>query len=181
MVRQAESSDAPVVAAIFAHYVINTVATFETCPPTREDWIDKQYAVRKAGFPFLVGTVDGEVVGYAYVTGWRAQGAYRHTVENSIYLAPGHLGRGHGRALLVELLAQAGLAGARQVIAVIADTGNPASERLHHSTGFVRAGRLTKVGFKHGRWIDTLLMQRTLDSRFPRQPDEQPPRSAAIG
>lgn len=144
--------------------MINTVATFDICPPTRQDWIDKQYAVQKAGFPFLVGTVNGDVIGYAYVTAWRAQAAYRHTVENSIYLAPEHFGRGHGRVLLVELLAQAGLAGAHQVIAVIADTGDPASERLHHLTGFIHAGRLTKVGFKHGRWIDTLLLQRTLDS-----------------
>ena len=89
--------------------MINTVATFDICPPTRQDWIDKQYAVQKAGFPFLVGTVNGDVIGYAYVTAWRAQAAYRHTVENSIYLAPEHLGRGHGR---VGLLAQAGMAGA---------------------------------------------------------------------
>ncbi|MFC7641682.1 GNAT family N-acetyltransferase [Streptosporangium lutulentum] len=88
--------------------------------------------------------------------------AYRHTVENTIYIAPGHLGRGLGKALLETLMAESAQAGMRHMIAVIADTGNDASAALHRRFGFTEAGRLTGVGYKHGRWIDTLLMQRPL-------------------
>jgi L-amino acid N-acyltransferase YncA len=164
VIRETQPRDTPRVAAIFAHYVNDTIATFETTPPTAQAWTSRQRAAREAGLPFLVGTVGGLVVGYAYVTPWRAKPAYRHTLENSIYLAPEYTARSYGRALLGELIVQASAAGARQIIAVIADTGNPASEVLHYESGFVHVGRLTEVGFKHGRWIDTVLMQRTLAS-----------------
>jgi phosphinothricin acetyltransferase len=102
------------------------------------------------------------VVGYAYLTPWRPKPAHRHTVEDTVYLAAIHTGRGLGRALLEALLTQAAEAGARQVIAVIADTGDPASPAQHRTTGFVQTGRLHAVGHKHNRWIDTILMQHSL-------------------
>ncbi len=106
----------------------------------------------------------GEVAGYGYVSPWRPKPAYRHTVEDTVYLAPGATGRGLGRRLLAELLARAGQAGARQMVAVIADAGadSEASIALHRALGFAHAGRLSAVGHKHGRWIDTVLMQRGL-------------------
>ncbi|HEY7918714.1 MAG TPA: GNAT family N-acetyltransferase, partial [Streptosporangiaceae bacterium] len=112
--------------------------------------------------PFLVAEAAGTVAGYAYASPWRPKPAYRHTVEDSVYLAPGQRGRGLGRLLLESLLAGCADAGVRQVIAVIADSGDPASAALHRACGFADAGRLTQVGFKHGRWIDTVLMQREL-------------------
>ena len=110
---------------------------------------------------------DGSVCGFAYASPWRPKAAYRHTVEDTVYLSPGCTGRGIGSALLGSLLAGCAAAGARQVIAVIADTGSDASAALHRRFGFSQAGLLSGVGRKHGRWIDTLLMQRELESRGP--------------
>jgi phosphinothricin acetyltransferase len=105
---------------------------------------------------------DRAVCGFAYASPWRPKPAYRHTVEDTVYLSPGHTGRGIGSALLGTLLAGCAEAGARQVIAVIADTGSDASAALHRRFGFTQAGRLSGVGRKHGRWIDTVLMQKDL-------------------
>lgn len=135
--------------------------TFESDPPTPQDWRATTRA--GAGGPFLVGTVADEMAGYAYVSPWVPRPGYRHTVEDSIYLAAQHTGRGFGLLLLIELLRRAAAAGARQMIAVIAGTGNPASLLLHRRAGFEDVGRLRRVGFKHGRWIDTILLQRHLD------------------
>ena len=164
IIRAAANADAEHIAAIFAHYVTSTMVTFELEPPTVRDWRDKLRESQSAGRPFVVGMVSGQVVGYAYVGPWRLKPAYRHTVEDSVYLAPGHTGLGYGRSLLADLLARACETGARQVIAVIADTGHPASVRLHQGAGFTQAGRLRQVGFKHGHWIDTLLLQRDLST-----------------
>lgn len=157
-----DSSDLVAVTAIMAHYVEHTVATFNEVPPTAEEWAQRYAELTAHGLPFLVAETDGEVVGLAYVAPWRPKSAYRYTVENTVYLAPGATGRGIGAALLAELIDRAAAAGCRQMIAVIADTGSSASARLHQSLGFVDAGRLHAVGFKHGRWIDTRLMQRDL-------------------
>jgi L-amino acid N-acyltransferase YncA len=164
VIAPAAPADLPRVAEIFAHYVVSSVITFETQPPTVADWQRRLDGLGSAGLPFLVARDHGEVAGYAYATPWRPKPAYRHTVEDTVYLDPGRTGRGLGRALLGELLARCGQAGARQVVAVIADAG-PASEAsiaLHRSLGFGHVGRLTGVGRKHGRWIDTVLMQRAL-------------------
>jgi L-amino acid N-acyltransferase YncA len=144
-VRVAVPADLEPVAAICAHYVRTTVTTFEEVPPMAADWQQ-----------------DGTVCGYAYASPWRPKPAYRYTVEDTVYISPSHLGRGFGRALLAALLTGCEQAGARQVIAVIADTGSDASVALHRRFGFTPAGRLRRVGFKHGRWIDTVLMQREL-------------------
>ncbi len=153
------------ITGIFAHYVTTSAATFEETPPAAADWQHKLAGLRELGLPFLVAEAGGEVAGYAYASQWRPKPAYRHTVEDSVYLAPGWTGKGLGRLLLTALLAQCAQAGARQMIAVIADTGAGASVALHRACGFTDAGRLTAVGFKHGRWLDTILMQREIRAR----------------
>jgi L-amino acid N-acyltransferase YncA len=164
VIRPASRADLAQVAEIFAHYVTHSVVTFETDPPTVADWRAKLDTVASLGLPFLVASFGGAVAGYAYASPWRPKPAYRHTVEDTVYLAPGATGRGLGRALLTELLGRAGQAGARQMVAVIADAGadSAASVALHRAAGFTHAGTLTEVGHKHGRWIDTVLMQRAL-------------------
>ena len=161
-VRAAAPADAEPVAAIFAHYVTSSVTTFEEVPPTAADWARKLADLTSLSLPFLVAEEDGSVCGFAYASPWRPKPAYRHTVEDTVYIAPGHTGRGIGAALLGPLLDGCAAAGARQVIAVIADTGSDASAGLHRRFGFVLAGRLVGVGRKQGRWIDTVLMQRNL-------------------
>ena len=161
-VRAALPADAEPVAAIFAHYVATSVATFEEAAPAAADWRQRLSDLTGRGLPFLVAEAGGEICGFAYASPWRPKPAYRHTVEDSVYLSPGWTGRGVGTALLGELLAGCATAGARQVIAVIADTGSDASAALHRRLGFTEAGRLSAVGRKHGRWIDTVLMQKDL-------------------
>ncbi len=157
-------ADLDQVAKIFAYYVTHTVVTFETDPPTVADWRARLDTLASLGLPFLVARFGGEVAGYAYASPWRPKPAYRHTVEDTVYLATGATGQGLGRRLLDELLTRAGRAGARQMVAVIADAGadSAASVGLHRAFGFADVGRLTAVGHKHGRWIDTVLMQREL-------------------
>ena len=147
------------VAAVFAHYVNETVISFELEAPSTEEWLQKRRDLQASGWPLLVAILDGEVIGYAYVAPWRNKPAYRQTVESTIYLAPGHTGRGYGKRLLAALLTHAREAGARQVIAVIADTGSQASVALHQRAGFRDAGRLRDVGFKHDQWLDVSVMQ----------------------
>lgn len=163
LVRAAEREDLPALAAIYAPYVTGSVTTFETEPPTAAVWEERFDAVVARGLPFLVLESTGEVVGYAYVKPWKERPAYRHTVENVIYLARGSTGHGLGRVLLDALLDACRRAGVRQVVAVVVDTGDPASLRMHVRAGFREVGRLERVGFKQGRWLDTLLLQRSLD------------------
>jgi L-amino acid N-acyltransferase YncA len=171
VVRAAVPADAEPVAAIFAHYVATSVATFEEVAPTAADWRRRLGELAARNLPFLVAEGGAEgggfVCGFAYASPWRPKPAYRHTVEDTVYLSPGCTGRGIGSALLGTLLAGCAVAGARQVIAVIADTGSDASAALHRRFGFTQAGLLSGVGRKHGRWIDTLLMQRELESWGP--------------
>ncbi|MER6947185.1 N-acetyltransferase family protein [Nonomuraea sp. NPDC000554] len=161
-VRPATAADLPAVAAIYEHYVAHSVATFEEVPPTVDDWRRRLDELTGRGLPFLVAAEGDEVAGYTYAGPWRPKPAYRHTVEDTIYIAPGRTGRGLGRLLLGALLTDLEKTDTRQVIAVIADTGSGASEALHRHFGFSPAGRLTGVGHKHDRWIDTSLMQRDL-------------------
>jgi len=182
VVRAAVPADAEPVAAIFAPYVATSVAPFEEVAPTAADWRRRLGELAARNLPFLVaeagaggGGVAGDgvgggggfVCGFAYASPWRPKSAYRHTVEDTVYLSPGCTGRGIGSALLGTLLAGCAAAGARQVIAVIADTGSDASAALHRRFGFTQAGLLSGVGRKHGLWIDTLLMQKELESGGP--------------
>ena len=161
-VRPARPADLDAIREIYAHFVTTSVATFELDPPDRAEWVRRYEHVAAHGLPFLVAELDGTVAGYAYCTPWKARPAYRGTVEDSVYVAPWAAGQGVGGRLLDELLAACAVAGVREVIAVIADTGDPASVRLHLGRGFGEAGRLRGVGVKHGRTLDTLLMQRSL-------------------
>jgi L-amino acid N-acyltransferase YncA len=161
-VRPLTAADMDQVSEIFAWYAINSVATFAEGRRSDREWQDLRAVLADRGLPFLVAESDGVIAGYAYAAPWRSRPAYRHSVEDSVFVATGRTGQGIGRALLTDLLAASGAAGARQMIAVIADTGDDASARLHVGCGFREAGRLSAVGYKHGRWIDTLLMQRSL-------------------
>ncbi|MFJ2115068.1 MULTISPECIES: GNAT family N-acetyltransferase [unclassified Streptomyces] len=173
VIRTVAPADLQAVADIYAHYVAHSVATFEETPPSVADWRIRLDDFAGRGLPFLVAEVAGEIAGYAYAGPWRAKPAYRHSVEDTIYLSPDHTGRGLGAVLLPELIAHSARAGMRRMIAVIADTGSDASAALHRRFGFVDAGRLLEVGYKHGRWIDTLLMQCDL-SAAPVPPPVRP-------
>lgn len=161
-VRATQPDDLDAIGDIYAHYVENSVATFELARPDRAEWDRRFDAVMTAGLPFLAAELGGEIVGYAYCAPWKTRPAYRHTVEDSVYVAPDAVGHGVGGRLLDALLAGCASAGVREVIAVIVDADAAASVALHRSRGFVEAGRLTAVGFKHDRWLDTLLLQRSL-------------------
>lgn len=162
LVREAHRGDLDTIGDIYAHYVENTVATFEFVRPDRVEWNRRYGAVIEAGLPFLSAVLDGEIVGYAYCAPWKTRPAYRHTVEDSVYVAPYAVGRGVGGKLLDALLAGCTTVGVREVIAVIVDADAAASAALHRGRGFLEAGRLAAVGFKHDRWLDTLLLQRSL-------------------
>ena len=162
VVRPATSGDLAAVGAIFAWYAEHTVSTFEQTGRTDREWARLLVHLEDLGLPFLVAVADEEVAGYAYASPWRSKPAYRHTVEDSVFVAPEMTGRGIGRLLMAELLRACADRGVRQVIAVIADTGDSASAALHERLGFTAAGRLTAVGRKHGRWVDTLLYQRSI-------------------
>jgi L-amino acid N-acyltransferase YncA len=164
-IRPAARGDAPAIAEIYAHYVANTAATFDESAPGREEMAGTIESVASAGLPFLVAETEGRVGGYAYLGPYNPRSAYRHTVESSVYVAPDVRGRGAGRALLERLLAEGERASVREVIAIIAITDDPASVALHEACGFSEAGWLRGVGFKHGRWHDTVLMQRSVGAR----------------
>jgi L-amino acid N-acyltransferase YncA len=176
-VRPIVPDDLPRVAAIFAPFARDTAVTFEEQPWDVERWADKHADLARRGLPFLVADVDGVVAGFAYAGPWRPKAAYRHTVEDTIYLDPAFAGRGLGTALLTALLDAAARAGARQVVSVVADVPQAAASfPLHRRLGFSEVGRLTAVGFKHGRWVDTVLLQRALES-----PDGAGPATPALG
>jgi len=162
VIRPALPADMDAVVAIFAHYVTTSVVTFEQTPPTVEHWRRVHADLAQRALPFLVCIDSGRAVGYAYASPWRTKPAYARTVEDSVYLSPEYIGRGLGHRLLSALLTGCAAAGIEQVIAVIADGGDPASVMLHRAHGFAEAGRLHRVGFKHGRHLDTVLMQRDL-------------------
>jgi L-amino acid N-acyltransferase YncA len=164
MIRPATSEDLPQVAAIFGHYALNTCATFEAVPPGVDKWAEKLAVTTDRGWPFLVTTEGADVLGLCYCSPWRTQPAYLHTTEESIYLAPEQTGRGLGRPLLTAMIEALRATDVRQVLAVIADAGDPASASLHRSLGFTEVGRLTKVGRKFDRWLDTVLYQRAMDA-----------------
>lgn len=160
-IRDARAADAAEVAGIYAYHVMNGTASYDTEPPSVESIRDKIGWVLGCGWPFLVADGGGEIIGYAYATQFRDRAAYRWTAENSIYVRSDLLGRGVGRALLLELLARAEACGFRQMIAVIGG-GAEASVRLHASCGFQEVGRVHAAGWKHGRWLDTVYMQKVL-------------------
>lgn len=162
VVRPAAEDDLDQVAAIYEPYVLSTAITFDLEPPSLEEWRRRYGAISRDGLPFLVVQRDDEVAGYAYCSRWKSKPAYRRTVEDSIYLATDRRGQGLGGRLLDRLLTEVAARGIREVISVIADTGDAASIALHASRGFAEVGRLRHVGHKFDRWVDTVLMQRSL-------------------
>lgn len=170
-IRPAAAADLARIQAIYAHHVIHGRASFEELAPDLDEMTRRFEALRAGGFPYLVASVAGGVVAYAYAGPFRPRAAYRHTVEDSVYVAPEAVGQGHGRALLAALVAQCETAGFRQMVAVLGDASNEASIRLHEGAGFRRAGQLTAVGRKHGRWLDVVLMQRPLGAGDGPVPD----------
>jgi phosphinothricin acetyltransferase len=162
-IRDATGEDLPYLLEIYNLYVANSTVTFDEDPLTLRELRSKFERVRKLKFPFIVAeSPSGHLHGYAYVYPWREKAAYRFTVENSIYLLPASTGKGLGRVLLGELMTRSKAAGIKEMIAVIADQGADASIRLHESFGFKQIGHMGKVGFKFGRWLGTVLLQRSL-------------------
>jgi len=159
LVRPAAPQDLPAIQAIYAHHVLHGLASFEEVAPPLEEMRRRFEAVTGDGLPYLVAEEKGEVLGYGYCSVYRTRSAYRHTLEDSIYVKEGKQGRGVGKALLAELIARCTALNYRQIIAVIGDSANAGSIKLHASLGFVRAGNLRSTGYKFGRWVDSVLMQ----------------------
>jgi L-amino acid N-acyltransferase YncA len=164
LVRPGTEDDVTQIAAIYAHHVLHGTATFEIDPPNVEEIAHRRSEIEQAGLPFLVAASGDRILGYAYAGPYRPRPAYRYTVEDSIYIDPAEIGRGLGKLLMPELIVACEKAGARQLIAVIGDSENVASVRLHERFGFRHAGVFRAVGFKFDRWLDTVLMQRQLGS-----------------
>lgn len=163
-IRHAAPADIPAIAAIYTHAVLHGTASWELDPPDESEMLRRFEAVLAGGYPYLVAEREGEVLGYAYASAYRPRPAYRATVENSIYIAPAAQGLGLGRLLLEALMKACTERGFRQMVAVIGDgTGaSVGSRRLHEKAGFRLIGVAEKVGFKHGRWLDQMLLQKEL-------------------
>ena len=164
LVREAVEADLASVQSIYAWHVEHGLASFEEIAPDVGEIARRWRDVRERNLPYLVAELDARVVGYAYASPYRTRSAYRYTVEDSVYLEQGAYGKGIGRALLAELIQRCERLGFAQMIAVIGDSANAASIGLHAALGFARAGLLSAVGFKHGRWVDSVIMQRPLSS-----------------
>lgn len=171
-IRSAAGADDSAIAAIYAHHVLRGTATFEIDPPDAPEIARRRLEVERRDLPYLVAEVNGQILGYAYAGQYRPRAAYRFTVENSVYIHPEHLRRGLGRILLRALIGACERRGCRQMIAVIGDSANTASIRLHESFEFRHIGVLRAVGFKFGRWLDTVLMQRSLGTGEATAPEE---------
>lgn len=161
-IRPATPEDLPAITAIYDHAVRTGTATFELDPPDINEMMRRYHALIDGNSPYLVAASGGEIAGYAYAGSYRPRPAYRYTVEDSIYLAPESQQRGIGTKLLRELISQSEARGYRQMIAVIGDSANSGSIALHARAGFEMVGTHSNVGFKFGRWLDSVLMQRGL-------------------
>ena len=162
VIRPATPADLPSIQRIYAHHVVTGLASFEEVAPDLAEMTRRYGALVEAGFPYLVAEEGGGVVGYTYCGPYRPRPAYRYSVENSVYLAPEAARRGIGRRLLEALIERATALGKRQMVAVIGDSANHASIGLHKAMGFRMVGIIEASGFKHGRWVDSVLMQRAL-------------------
>jgi phosphinothricin acetyltransferase len=163
IIRDAEPADAEALAAIYGWHVLNGTGTFEETPPSAEEMEARRRAVAGRGLPYLVAVEEGRVLGFAYAAPFRIRAAYRFTVEDSIYLDPDERGRGLGKILLAQVLDTCAELGLRQVVAVIGDSANAASIGVHRSLGFEPAGVTRGLGYKQGRWLDVVWMQRPLN------------------
>jgi phosphinothricin acetyltransferase len=172
--RVATAADVPAIANIYAEQVATGTASFEYEPPTVAEMRRRYEAIVAAGYPYFVAEDgDGIIVGYSFASAYRPRPGYRYTVEDSVYVAPAAGGRGTGRALLSRLIEACSERGDRLMVAVIGDVGNVASIALHRALGFAEVGRMPGVGWKFGRWIESVVMQRALGAGTT-----CPPRSA---
>lgn len=161
--RDCRAKDIPAITRIYGHWVTHGLASFEYDPPVEAEMTKRREAVLAGGYPYLVAeAAEGTLLGYAYASAYRTRPAYRFAVENSIYVAPGVKRGGVGRALLEALVSRCTEAGFRLMVAVIGDSGNAPSIGLHRACGFSPAGVLPAIGWKHGRWVDSVLMTRPL-------------------
>ena len=171
IIRDSRPSDVPAICAIYGHSVRHGVASFEIEPPDELEIARRRDAILAGGFPYIVAEDDGKVVGYSYAGPYRPRPAYRFTVENSVYVAPDQQRKGIGRTLLPALIGRCEATGFRLMVAVIGDSENYASIALHAAFGFQHAGLLPSVGWKHGRWLDSVLMVRPLGPGATTPPD----------
>jgi len=171
IIRPSRDEDVATIAAIYAHHVLNGLASFEEVPPEIEEIARRRGDIVARGLPYLVAEMDGKVLGYCYAGPFRPRVAYRYTLEDSIYIDPAAVGRGLGRVLLTAVLARSEELGYRQMVAVIGGRETVASIRLHAALGFTEVGVLTGAGFKFGRWVDSVLMQRPLGPGTAMPPD----------
>ncbi|MGM3161369.1 GNAT family N-acetyltransferase [Dickeya undicola] len=171
VIEDARAEHIAAIRDIYAQHVQHSLATFETEPPDETEMRQRWLKIRDAGLPWLVATQNQQVLGYCYLGMHRTRVAYRFTLEDSIYLHPDHLGKGIGKRLLSAALSQAEQQGYRQVISVVGNSENQASLQLHLSLGFEQIGTLRSVGMKHGRWVDTVLLQRALGEGDASLPD----------
>lgn len=162
LVRDASHEDIAAIQAIYAHYVAHALASFEETPPDEAEIARRRAVLLDRGLPYLVAEVDGVLKGFAYAAPYRSRPAYRYSVEDSVYVAPDAMRLGIGRALLGDLIERCQALGYRQMIAIIGDSGNTPSVDLHAKMGFQPAGNIRSVGFKLGRWVDSVIMQRAL-------------------
>lgn len=173
-VRDAAPEDIPAIHSIYAHHVLHGLASFEEEPPAAHEMRRRYDEVRLHGLPWLAACEAGTLLGYGYCAPYRARSAYRFVLEDSIYVKPDAQRRGIGRALLAALVARCEALGYRQIVAVIGDSANAGSIELHAALGFLRAGTLRSTGYKFGRWVDSVMMQRPLGPG-----DGAPPREIA--
>ena len=162
MIRRCRDTDLAAITAIYAHYVDTGTASFDTVAPDESEMRRRRKVLMEKQYPYFVAQLDGEVCGYAYAGPYRTRPAYRHSVENSIYVVSSAHRRGVGKALLRTLIQACREQGFRQMIAIIGDSSHAGSIRLHETAGFKMIGTLKNVGYKHKRWLDTVFMQLAL-------------------
>lgn len=162
IIRDAMLEDVPTIHTIYSNSVLQETASWELTPPDDDEMRRRMQTILDQGYPYFVATIDGQVVGYSYASSYRPRPGYRFTVENSIYVAPAYQRRGIARQLMTKVIDACTARGYRQMIAVIGDSENIASISLHRSLGFTQVGLLPTIGFKFDRWLDGVIMQRTL-------------------
>ncbi len=177
MVRPSTEADIPAITAIYAHAVVHGTASFELDPPIEAEMARRRLSVLDGGYPHVVADHDGIVLGYAYAGAYRTRPAYRSTVEDSIYVAPSAQGKGVGRSLLEALIEECEARDFRLMVAVIGDEASQGSIGLHRSLSFEPVGILKGIGYKHGRWLSTVLMQRSLGRGMGEPPTRPVPGS----
>jgi len=162
LIRDVADGDLPAIREIYAHHVLEGLASFEETPPDVAEMTRRRDALKDAGYPYRVAEVGGEIKGYAYAGPFRPRPAYRHSVENSVYVDIGTHRLGIGAKLLDDLIERCTELGFRQMVAIIGDSDNQASISLHARAGFEKIGVQPSIGFKFGRWVDSVIMQRPL-------------------